>query len=736
MDLFTTFSAKDNLKKAFAYLKAEADESTLPLDPIWRPAISAVEELSDGFFEALQEYLRENKYRPDKANYIYADKDNMGVRPICVFSVVDRIVFQALLNPKILGNIVDKKLHSSCLGNRILGEEKYLKPYKYQWAKFCDKQTEAFAKQFVWRAEFDLQTYYESVHIDTLLKILKENFQIQDERLLKILEQQLKNWAENPTLCGIPQGANASHTLANAYLHPLDTFLDDLMGGEFECFRYADDIVLMAKSADKINYIVSQIVVFLRQYNLKLNEKSKLERLRNTESIKELKFYNPYGQLNETSQQKVIKIHKRMPTILRKIISGKEIKKTEISGLKYYLKARWGIAEPKILDDLITVIPKRPSLIYFISRYLGFYLSDIWSLASSNDLSDGDKKFFRGIKDLNYAIYEKIWKTYCDNSFTDWTKFWLLKILSTSLFSKEYPAFQSELNRIIADPKAKFLRPLAFFYKAYVREQTHLSSPLSFTSDDIKRHIRNAETETEQAIYYYFAVYLSGIEEDGVIKELIYEALQSKSSEIQTMGLFLVKKLDYLFKASPARVGESVNLEREITGELSRIYFKLPTPVKKLTRKNSDEFLTDEGKVAQDKLASFFGIPTPLKVEITKLPPLQFSNLSEKSLPNITKTPTTSPLTKRELRKKISNIIRTGKFGKKEKALLKYLAKDFEPKTIGEISKEVATKAYTKLKAGAQKKLKDTGFNINTDKGGWGRKATYQLKYLLSSANS
>lgn len=95
-----------------------------------------------------------------------------------------------------------------------------------------------------------------------------------------------------------------------------------------------------------------------------------------------------------------------------------------------------------------------------------------------------------------------------------------------------------------------------------------------------------------------------------------------------------------------------------------------------------------------------------------------------------------APLSKRELRKKISNIIKTGKFGKKEKALLKYLAKDFEPKTIEEISKEVATKACTKLKAGVQKKLKGTGFNIKTDKGGWGRKATYQLEYLLSSENS
>lgn len=366
MDLFQNFSSKENLKKAFAYIKDEANESNLPLDPIWRPAISAVAQLGDGFFETLQEYIRQNKYQPEKADFIYADKDNLGLRPICVFSVVDRIVFQALLNPWILGDKIDKKLCNSCLGHRMFGKEKYLKPYKKQWAKFCDKQIEAFNKNFTWRVEFDIQTYYENIHTDSLLQILKEDLQIRDERLLKILEQQLKTWTEKPTMCGVPQGANASHILANAYLYPLDTFFDDLKSnGEFEYFRYVDDIVLMARSADKINQIVAQAGLFLRKYNLTFNEKTKLEKLQNTSNIEELKFYNPYGQPNETSQQKVAKISKRLPTILRKIKSGKEIKKTEISGLRYYLKAGANIGNPEMLDDLISLIPKKPSLYLF-----------------------------------------------------------------------------------------------------------------------------------------------------------------------------------------------------------------------------------------------------------------------------------------------------------------------------------------------------------------------------------
>ncbi|HOX10367.1 MAG TPA: reverse transcriptase domain-containing protein [Candidatus Moranbacteria bacterium] len=617
MDLFDKFTSKENLKQAFLYLKYETDESSLPLDPIWRPSISAIVHLGDDFFETLQEYLRQGKYQPDKADYIYASKDNLGVRPICIFSVVDRIIFQALLNPSVLGNIIDKKLFSFCCGNRIASKEKFLKPYKNQWVFFCDKQIEAFEKKLTWRVEFDIQTYYENIHIDTLLKVLNEQFKINDAKILEILSKQLKSWSENPTMCGVPQGANASHILANAYLHPLDTFIDDLKSnGDFEYFRYADDIVIMSKSADTLNHIVDKLVLFLRSYNLRLNEKTKLEKLKNTSGIEELKFYNPYGNLNETSKQKIARIGKKIPTILRKIKNGNDTKKTEMSALKYYLKSGVDLGNTEMLNDLIALVLMRPSLTYLVCRYLGFYFSEL-------------NKFLYGAKeDIIHSKYERVWKTYHSNSLTDWTKFWLLKVLSAPLFAKNHTGFQMELDRIIADPKAKFFRPLAFFYRAYMKEKGDPSASLGFNLDDIKRHIRNAKTEGERATYYYFAVYLRDIEEDEAIKELVYEALQSKSLEIQTMGIFLVEKLHRLFgwllvnekKVDEKTVIEKYTpiLEREIAGEFSKIYFNLQSS--ETLTKTKDEFLNDEGKIAQDKLAPFFGMSTtPLKIEVIGL---------------------------------------------------------------------------------------------------------------------
>ena len=129
-----------------------------------------------------------------------------------------------------------------------------------------------------------------------------------------------------------------------------------------------------------------------------------------------------------------------------------------MSGLRYFLKAGAKLDRQEMLDDLIAIIPKRPSLIYLVCRYLGFYLSDI------------DDDFFNTKEKFIHAEYEKVWRTYCENSLTEWTKFWLLKVLSAPKFAKEHGGFQTELNRIVADPNTKFLRPLAFFYKGYLRD--------------------------------------------------------------------------------------------------------------------------------------------------------------------------------------------------------------------------------------------------------------------------
>lgn len=103
----------------------------------------------------------------------------------------------------------------------------------------------------------------------------------------------------------------------------------------------------------------------------------------------------------------------------------------------------------------------------------------------------------------------------------------------------------------------------------------------------------------------------------------------------------------------------------------------------------------------------------------------------------ITRNESNKEPTKKQLQGELSNIIKTGKFGKKEKLFLKFLAKDFGPKTIVQIGEEVGSKACKQLKARINTRIKNTGFYIETIRAEkWGGQAHYQLRYGTQSVKS
>lgn len=114
----------------------------------------------------------------------------------------------------------------------------------------------------------------------------------------------------------------------------------------------------------------------------------------------------------------------------------------------------------------------------------------------------------------------------------------------------------------------------------------------------------------------------------------------------------------------------------------------------------------------------------------------KFNEIYKKIATTLLKQNETTSSNKRDLRKKLTAIIKNRKFGKKEKAFLKFLAKDFTPKTTKEVKDEISTTAYKNIKLIVQKKIKGTGFVIKTDKGNLFHKPTYQLKFLPTLENT
>ncbi len=162
--------------------------------------------------------------------------------------------------------------------------------------------------------------------------------------------------------------------MANAYLYTFDIYIDNLKKDlDFIFLRYADDMVILSKDINVVHNIVEKINLYFRRYNLKLNEKTKLERFNDSKKIEEIKFYNSYGGINETSEEKVNKIHSQLPDIFKLVNEEKHLDKKENGSLRYYLKASTNFL---YIENFIDLISQKSSLVYLICRYIsiGLYL--------------------------------------------------------------------------------------------------------------------------------------------------------------------------------------------------------------------------------------------------------------------------------------------------------------------------------------------------------------------------
>jgi len=97
----------------------------------------------------------------------------------------------------------------------------------------------------------DLKSYFDTIPHDKLMERVRER--VADGRMLALVESflkagifdGLKEW--NPE-AGAPQGAVLSPLLSNIYLNPLD---HEMAGGGWEMVRYADDFVILCRSAEE-----------------------------------------------------------------------------------------------------------------------------------------------------------------------------------------------------------------------------------------------------------------------------------------------------------------------------------------------------------------------------------------------------------------------------------------------------------------------------------------------------
>ena len=123
----------------------------------------------------------------------------------------------------------------------------------------------------------DLSKYFDTLNHELLMNMLRED--IKDKRLIDLIKKYLKSGVmENGIVMkteeGSPQGGNLSPLLANIYL---DKFDKEFEGRGVKVIRYADDILLLAKSIRAAERLLGTSTAYLeKKLKLKVNtEKSR-----------------------------------------------------------------------------------------------------------------------------------------------------------------------------------------------------------------------------------------------------------------------------------------------------------------------------------------------------------------------------------------------------------------------------------------------------------------------------
>lgn len=259
-DILGKILSKDNLNRA--YKRVKANKGAPGVDGM------TIEEAFPWLKEhshELTERIRKGHYTPSPVRRVEIPKPDGGVRKLGIPTVTDRIIQQAISQQLI--PIYEPKFSEGSFGYR-----------PGRSAKDAVQRIKEYAEQGYTRAVvLDLSKYFDTLNHEFLVNILRRD--VKDERVIQMIKRYLKSGVmENGVVVkteeGSPQGGNLSPLLANVYLNEFD---QEFNKRGVPCIRYADDIVLLAKSERASERLLESSTKYLEgTLKLKVNrEKSR-----------------------------------------------------------------------------------------------------------------------------------------------------------------------------------------------------------------------------------------------------------------------------------------------------------------------------------------------------------------------------------------------------------------------------------------------------------------------------
>ena len=258
-DILSKILNKDNLNRA--YKRVKANKGAPGIDGM------TVEEALPWLKEhnhELVERIRKGKYTPSPVRRVEIPKPDGGKRKLGIPTVIDRTIQQAMAQQLI--PIYEPLFSENSYGYR-----------PGRGAKDAVRKIKEYIEQGYTRVVvLDLSKYFDTLNHTILLNLLRK--EVKDERVVQMVKRYLKSGAMEDGVVmeteeGSPQGGNLSPLLANVYLNEFDW---EFQRRGVPCIRYADDIVLLAKSERAAERLLESSTKYLEEtLKLKVNrEKS------------------------------------------------------------------------------------------------------------------------------------------------------------------------------------------------------------------------------------------------------------------------------------------------------------------------------------------------------------------------------------------------------------------------------------------------------------------------------
>ena len=271
-DLLEKILERDNLNRAFKRVKANkgapgVDGMTIDETLKW---------LKEHNHELIDR-IRRGKYTPKPVRRVEIPKPDGGVRKLGIPTVTDRIIQQAMAQQMI--PIFEPLFSDGSYGYR-----------PGRSAKDAILKVKEYAEEgYTYAVSLDLSKYFDTLNHTILVNLLRK--EIKDERVIQMVKRYLRSGVmENGVVIdteeGSPQGGNLSPLLANVYLNEFD---QEYLKRGVPCIRYADDIVLLAKSERAAKRLLETSTKYL-EGTLKLKVNQEKSRVVSVFAIRNFKY--------------------------------------------------------------------------------------------------------------------------------------------------------------------------------------------------------------------------------------------------------------------------------------------------------------------------------------------------------------------------------------------------------------------------------------------------------------